>query len=109
MNVGPASGPHVGASGTLGALALARPPRERLADPAFRALLVALAAGVLVLLAWFLARLASESQPALSHEGVLGYAFGADWDPAHSRFGAWPLLLGTLASSAVALAIGVPV
>jgi phosphate ABC transporter permease protein PstC len=88
---------------------LERSPRERLADPAFRALLLGLGLGVLVVIGYFFVKLFLESRPAFDRFGVFGFAFGGDWDVSRLRFGAWPLLFGTIISSAVALAIGVPV
>jgi phosphate ABC transporter permease protein PstC len=40
---------------------------------------------------------------------VFGFTFDNDWDVARDTFGALPLLVGTLVTSAIALAIGVPV
>jgi phosphate ABC transporter permease protein PstC len=88
---------------------LERSPRERLADPAFRALLLGLGLAVLVVIGYFFGKLIDEARPAFSHFGVFGFAFGGDWDVSRLKFGAWPLLFGTLVSSAVALVIGVPV
>jgi phosphate ABC transporter permease protein PstC len=88
---------------------LERSPRERLADPIFRATLLGLGLGVLAIILFFFIKLLSESTDAFSKFGVLGFTFGADWDVSRLHFGAWPLLLGTIVSSAIALLIGVPV
>ena len=68
-----------------------------------------LAAGVLVLLAYFFLRLIGESRDVFSKEGVFGYVFGADWAPGSGKYGALPLLVGTLITSGIALLIGVPI
>src|SRR5947209_14862241 len=41
--------------------------------------------------------------------GVIGFVFRNDWDISRTIFGAWPLVVGTLITSAIALVIGVPV
>ncbi|HEY8638608.1 MAG TPA: phosphate ABC transporter permease subunit PstC [Solirubrobacteraceae bacterium] len=86
-----------------------RPGAARLADPAFRWAVTVLAAGVLVLIAYFFGKLISEAQPALSRFGILGFTFDNDWDVSREIYGALPLLVGTLVTSAIALLIGVPV
>ena len=88
---------------------LRRPSLARLPDSALRWGLAALAAGVLVLIAYFFGRLYSEAHPAFARFGVFGFTFTNDWDVAGKTFGALPLLVGTLITSAVALLIGVPV
>src|SRR5436305_9395852 len=81
----------------------------RLADPVFRWALRALAALILALLVFFFVFLIRKAHPALSKFGIVGFTFGSPWDVSRAHFGAWPLLAGTLISSAVALVIGVPV
>jgi phosphate ABC transporter permease protein PstC len=83
--------------------------RARLPDQAMRWILTALAAGILVLIGFFFVRLIVEAEPALSKFGVLGFAFDNNWDVSRSIYGALPLVVGTLVTSAVALLIGVPV
>ena len=81
----------------------------RLADPVFRWGLRALAALILALIVFFFLFLIRKAHPALSQFGVFGFTFGSPWDVSRAHFGAWPLLAGTLISSAIALVIGVPV
>jgi phosphate ABC transporter permease protein PstC len=81
----------------------------RLADPIFREALTALAALILVLIAFFFVRLFIEAKPAFDRFGVFGFTFSNNWDVSRLHFGAAPLLVGTLITSAVALVIGVPV
>src|ERR1700737_1952079 len=88
---------------------LERSPFARLPDRVLRWGLTALAAAVLALLGFFFIRLYIEAQPAFSKFGFFGYTFSNRWDVAHAHFGALPLLVGTLITSAIALAIGVPV
>jgi len=88
---------------------LERSPLARLADPAFRGILTALALGILLLIGFFFYKLIAEANPALSRFGVFGFTFDNNWNPSASVYGALPLLVGTLITSAIALAIGVPV
>jgi phosphate ABC transporter permease protein PstC len=88
---------------------LERSPRERAADPLFRALLLGLGLAVLAIIVYFFIKLISESSDAFSKFGFFGFTFGADWDVSRLHFGAWPLLFGTIVTSAIALIIGVPV
>src|SRR5271166_3207458 len=84
---------------------LARSPLARLPDRALKYGLTALAA----LIVYFFIRLFGESRPAFEKEGVLGFVFGNDWNVSAEHYGALPLLVGTLITSALALLIGVPV
>src|SRR4051794_41877506 len=88
---------------------LERAPFARLPDRLLRWVLTALAAGILVLIGYFFVRLIVEAQPALSKFGVFGFTFTNDWDVSRNFFGALPLVVGTLITSAIALLIGVPV
>jgi phosphate ABC transporter permease protein PstC len=100
----PVSGLHGGRS-TL----VERPLRARIPDRVMRWLLLGLAAGILALIAFFFVRLLVEAQPAFSKFGVFGFAFDNNWDVSRSIYGALPLVVGTLVTSAIALVIGVPV
>ncbi len=88
---------------------LERPLAARLPDRVLRWTLTALAAGILVLIAFFFVRLILEANPALSRFGVFGFAFNNNWDVSRSIYGALPLVAGTLITSAIALLIGVPI
>jgi phosphate ABC transporter permease protein PstC len=100
-------------AGTLGAgggrKLLQRPPLARLPDRVLRWGLTALAGGILVLIGYFFVRLYIEAEPAFSRFGFFGYTFTNNWEVAGHHFGALPLLVGTLITSAIALAIGLPV
>jgi phosphate ABC transporter permease protein PstC len=88
---------------------LERSAAARRADPLFRGGLTALAGLVLVLLAFFFIFLIVKARPALAHQGVFSFVFSNDWNPSKDVFGAWPLLAGTLITSATAMVIGVPI
>jgi len=89
---------------TFGRSSVARWP-----DKALRWGLTALAAAILILIGFFFVRLYIESRPVFSKFGVFGFTFDNNWDVSRSIFGALPLVVGTLITSAVALSIGVPV
>ena len=63
---------------------------------------------MLVLIAFFFVFLFRKAQPALAHQGVFSFVFTNDWNPSKEIFGGWPLVAGTLITSAIALVIGVP-
>jgi phosphate ABC transporter permease protein PstC len=94
---------------TRGRSVLQRPLRARLPDKLMRWVLTALAAGILLLIAYFFVRLIAEARPALDKFGVFGFTFDNNWDVSRSIFGALPLVVGTLITSAIALVIGVPI
>jgi phosphate ABC transporter permease protein PstC len=71
--------------------------------------LTGLAIAILVLIAYFFGKLIDESSIAFDRFGVSGFTFTNNWDVSHSVYGALPLLVGTLITSAVALLIGVPI
>src|SRR3954449_3181996 len=88
---------------------LGRSPLSRLPDSVLRWGLTALAAAILALIAYFFVKLIDESSMAFDRFGVFGFTFTNNWDVSHSLYGALPLLVGTLITSAVALCIGVPI
>jgi phosphate ABC transporter permease protein PstC len=88
---------------------LSRSPLARLPDRALRLTLTLLAALILALIVYFFVRLVGQARPAFAHEGVFGFVFNNDWNVNAERFGALPLVVGTLITSALALLIGVPV
>jgi phosphate ABC transporter permease protein PstC len=88
---------------------LERSPAARLPDRALKYGLTALAALILVLIVYFFIRLVSEARPALAAEGVFGFTFSNNWNVSANRFGALPLVVGTLVTSGLALLMGVPV
>jgi phosphate ABC transporter permease protein PstC len=88
---------------------LERSPLARLPDRALKYGLTALAALILALIVYFFVRLVGQARPAFAKEGVASFVFGNDWNISAEHFGALPLLVGTLITSALALLIGVPV
>jgi phosphate ABC transporter permease protein PstC len=88
---------------------LERSPGARLPDRLLRYGLTTLAALILALIVFFFVRLVGESGPALSRFGVFGFSLTNDWNVSLDHYGALPLLVGTLVTSALALVLGVPV
>src|SRR6476619_4679628 len=88
---------------------LERSSRSRALDPLLRWVLTGMAAFVLLLIAFFFVRLFIEAKPAFDKFGYGGFVFDNNWDVSKDTFGAWPLVVGTLLTSAIALIIGVPV
>ncbi len=88
---------------------LSRSPLARLPDRALKWGLTVLAGLILVLIVYFFVRLFDESRPAFEHQGVFAFVFEDNWNPGAGHFGALPLVVGTLITSALALLIGVPV
>jgi phosphate ABC transporter permease protein PstC len=86
-----------------------RSPRARALDPLLRWVLTGLAGLILVLIAFFFVRLFIEAKPAFDRYGYAGFVFHNEWVPSQQLYGALPLLVGTLITSALALLIGVPV
>ena len=96
-----------GISSTRGAASRGSGPR--FADPLLQGVLAAIAAGVLLLIGFFFVRLLVESKPAFDHTGLADFVLSNDWVPSRDKFGALPLVFGTLVTSGIALLIGVPV
>jgi phosphate ABC transporter permease protein PstC len=88
---------------------LERPSRSRAMDPLLRWTLTGLAALILVLIAFFFTRLFVEAKPAFDKFGYVGFVFDNSWVPSQTLYGALPLVVGTLITSAIALIVGVPV
>jgi phosphate ABC transporter permease protein PstC len=88
---------------------LERSPLARFPDRALKYGLTGLAVAILALIVYFFIRLVSEAHPAFSASGVFGFTFDNNWNVSASKFGALPLVVGTLITSGLALLIGVPV
>lgn len=76
-------------------------------DLLFRGILTAAALAIPVLLGFLVYELWVGSRLAIERYGI-GFATGSTWDPVAEVFGALPLIVGTLLSSALALLISVP-
>src|SRR3954449_4098522 len=93
----------------VGGPALARGPLARLPDRALKWILTGLAGAILLLIAYFFVKLYIEAEPVFSKYGAINFVFDNEWVPSKQLYGALPLVVGTLITSAVALLIGVPV
>ena len=82
--------------------------RHVLADAAFRAVLTGFGLSVIILVAWMAITLTRAAMPAITRFGA-GFLWTSRWDPVHNIFGALPFVYGTVASSALALLLAVPV
>jgi len=77
-------------------------------DAAFRVVLTVFGVAVIVLVAAIAVELTGAAMPAIKRFGP-AFLWTSRWDPVHSVFGALPFVFGTLASSALALLIAVPI
>jgi phosphate ABC transporter permease protein PstC len=93
---------------TAGRSVLDRSAASRLPDRMLKWGLTVLAGAILALLLYFFIRLIGESRSAFSTFG-LSFVFGNDWDVSRSIYHGFPLVAGTLITSAIALIIGVPI
>ncbi len=91
-----------------GRSSLERSPATRLPDQILKWGLTTLAALILALIVYFFIRLVGQSGNTFSKFG-LSFIFGNDWDVSRNIYHGAPLVVGTLITSAIALAIGVPV
>lgn len=80
---------------------------SRAGDRIFKAVLVVAALAVPVLMGFLVYELYVGAQLAISRYG-LGFLSSSTWDPVAEEFGAFPLIMGTLLSSLLALLIAVP-
>jgi phosphate transport system permease protein len=77
-----------------------------LSEGAFRKILYVAGVSVFILLIAIFLSLVVASYPSIKRLGI-GFLYGKTWDPVASEFGALPFLVGTLATSFLALAISV--
>ena len=77
-------------------------------DAIYRGLLMGAATIVVLIIALIVYESARGAQPGLRAFG-LGFLTGREWDPVTGRFGAFPYIYGTLVTSAIALALALPV
>ncbi|HUY83392.1 MAG TPA: phosphate ABC transporter permease subunit PstC [Steroidobacteraceae bacterium] len=78
------------------------------ADFLFHKLALATAILVGVALVAVVGAIAYDSWPAIKTFGVLGFLAGRQWNPVSNQFGAFPFIVGTLVSSAIAMLLAVP-
>jgi phosphate transport system permease protein len=82
-------------------------PLGKLADDAFKVLVLICALSVLGILGLISYELITQSHLSIVQFG-LKFFFGQNWDPVAGDFGAFPFIYGTLVSSLIALIIAVP-
>ena len=82
--------------------------RTRAGDPLFRGSSLAVALGLIALLALMAFVLAHDASKTFAS---LGFSFltGTQWNPVTNQFGALPFIYGTLVTSTIAIVLGVPV
>ncbi len=78
-----------------------------LGDRVYKVLLILAALVMPILLLGLLVELLQGAAPAIAEYG-LGFITSSTWDPVREVFGAWPLIVGTLLTSAIALLLAVP-
>lgn len=81
---------------------------RRAADMVFRGILITLGFTVIVIVGLMLIQLIVAALPAMRRFG-LPFLWTVRWDPVHEVFGALTFAYGTVASSLLALIIGVPI
>ena len=81
--------------------------RDKVSDQSFRWLTLLCALTIIAIVGFLLVQLTLASRPTLHKFGAKFLTLN-DWDPVNDSYGAWPFLFGTLATSAVALFIAVP-
>ena len=80
----------------------------RLADAIFRNVTRAFAVLVLLILGAILVSLLIGAMPSIRHFG-LDFLWNSEWDPVADDFGAFVPIYGTIVTSLIAMAIGIPV
>jgi phosphate transport system permease protein len=77
-------------------------------DRSFRYLMYAASSVSIIILILMVLTILKRSLPALNQFG-LGFLFGKEWNVPDLRFGALPLIYGTIGSSIIALMVAIPV
>ncbi|MDQ3727029.1 MAG: phosphate ABC transporter substrate-binding protein PstS, partial [Thermoproteota archaeon] len=80
-------------------------------DKIFRFIVIGAASYTILLLGLVATSIFSGSAEVFYSEGVIGFITGTDWNAVEGResYGALPYVVGTLISSGIAMAIGVPI
>lgn len=80
-------------------------------DKIFKAMVIGMAGYTVFLMGLVAFSTFSGSSEIFAYEGFFGFVFGTDWNPVEGResYGAFPYIVGTLASAAIAMVIGVPI
>ncbi|MGI0038121.1 MAG: phosphate ABC transporter permease subunit PstC [Nitrososphaera sp.] len=82
--------------------------RKRRGDRVFKWVVIGAAGYTLLMLALVIFSIGEGSANIFGIEGF-GFFAGTDWNPVRDSYGALPYVVGTLISSAIAMAIGVPI
>src|SRR5919204_5865575 len=84
---------------------------KRKGDKIFRGLVIAAACYTLLMIVLVVFSVGNGSKDVFLKEGFFGFLTGTDWNSVEGResYGALPYIVGTLISSALAMAIGVPI
>ena len=82
-------------------------PKRNLGDAIFKYTTLSFALLVLLLIFLMGFQMYRDSQPSIAKFGW-GFLTGTTWDPVQDQYGALPFIFGTLASSAIALLIALP-
>lgn len=77
-------------------------------DKIFRFALLLASVGILLLTAGFVFALVGQSIEAFSKFGIGGFISSSTWDSKHDNYGALPFIVGTLATSLLALLFCIP-
>ncbi|MDW8050403.1 MAG: phosphate ABC transporter permease subunit PstC [Nitrososphaerota archaeon] len=77
-------------------------------DNVFKFICAVIASSVILVLGLMIYELTIRSRLSIETFGT-GFIVGTEWDPVKGIFGALPLILGTLTTSAIALLIGLPI
>lgn len=85
-----------------------RPSKNDLADKTFRYLIYGASGVGVIILAWMGWTIFHHALPAVNQFG-LGFLFGKEWNVPDLKFGALPVIYGTLGSSAIALLFAIPI
>jgi len=83
--------------------------RLRDGDLPFRVLALVVTAATLAVISLMMFDSVQTAWPIFQQFGIIGFVTGQEWSPAFTVYGAWPFLYGTLVTSAIALAIAVPI
>lgn len=85
-----------------------RSASERITDNVFIWTARIFALAIAAVLIWIAVIVAIRAMPAVAQFG-LGFLVSSSWNPVNNQYGIWPAIYGTLASSAIALLIAVPI
>ncbi|NET53170.1 MAG: hypothetical protein F6K09_32240, partial [Merismopedia sp. SIO2A8] len=84
-----------------------RSQAEKTLDQGFIWLTRIFALGVAAILIWIAFQVGMNAFPAIKQYG-LGFLLASGWNPVKNEYGAFPMIYGTLVSSALALLLAVP-